>query len=827
MLRNLLVVLCTLALSTATAQRPNGRPDFSKMPANLSITGIVIDSANGSPMEFASVALYHARKDSLISGGITDSKGRFEITQLRPGPYKLVVQFIGYKEITLDRIMLKPGGTSPMDVGTISLPVTDGNLPDVVVVGEKSFMQSAVDRKIYNVDQLISSESSSAAEIMENIPSVQVDIDGNISLRGSGQVTILIDGKPSSLTGFDRQSILDQIPGASIERIEVITNPSAKFDPDGMAGIINIVLKKSKKPGFNGSASATVGTGQKYDGNVALNFRQNKLNMYVNYSYRNDRRESSSWNYRESFFNDSLPFLEQNSLGYRLSASNLIKAGFDYDINKYNNLSVSGNYSARDKGKYSEINYTESDSLLAVQNIYRRDTKNLGAKSSYDIGSMWIKKFSKPAQELQVSANYSTGGGDDNGYFIESYFTPTGVSIDTSELLQQSYQDRLQTLFTMQADYVHPIKENGKFEIGAKSIIRDISNNIDSYTYDYPTNEYLSDTGVANHFKYKEQIHSFYSQLAGQYKKFKLMGGLRLEQAKTNSELVLTGEKFEYDYFSLFPSGTITYEKDKKTSFQASYSRRIHRPSMRSINPFTNISDPANIRRGNPFLSPEYINSMEVGYNYQTKKQTIGFSLFYKDVNNNITRIRAVDTSGVGVTTYVNLAGATNQGIELIYVAYPNRKINFNSSFTLTQIKLDGSNLEGDLNNQGFNWFGRVMGTYKFNKQLSTQVTGMYHSKIIALQGTSTPFFWFDCSVKYSFADNKAHLSLRVSDIFNNRQWEFSSVGEGFSQSMISKRESRIGYLTFTYRFGKSEKSKRRRRGGGIDDGGGMDDFDI
>jgi iron complex outermembrane receptor protein len=844
----LLITIALLTVVLAVSAQPpgggrggerggrGGKMNYASMPAIGTVSGFVLDSLTSEAIQFATIRIYLARKDSLVGGGVTDEKGYFKISEVRPGPHYLKIDFIGYHEKKSFRFMLKPSNLVH-DIGKFQLLPDQSMLDQAEITTEKKFMQSSFDKKIYNVSQLISSESGSASEILEAIPSVQVDIDGNISLRGSGNVTILIDGKPSSLTGFDRAAILEQIPASSIDRIEVITNPSAKYDPDGMAGILNVVLKKDKKQGFNGAISGGYSGNYNYDklwgglnGSANINYRRSKLNLYANYGHRSSDSWRENVSFRETFFDDSLPFLDQYSFGGRSRESHLIKGGFDYDFNEFNVLSVSGNYSIKLSGSTNDKTYKELDPSETLQNLFVRESESIKNSDSYDIGLNHTKKFRKANQELVLQANYSHAEGIDQTDIQEIYFETDSNLLAIEPYLQNNWTNSNSQIITLQADFTTSYKKKGKVEFGYKSILRDINNDFNSETFDSVESVYISDTLLNNNFLYKEDVHALYGTFGNEWKKWKYQFGLRAEMVDMESQLVTTNENFKNPYTSLFPSGNLAYGINEKTEIQVSYSRRIHRPSMRSVNPFTNFSDPANIRVGNPFLRPEYINSYELGFMKYSKKNTFSSSLFFKQTNDVITRLRSVDTSGVGTLTYFNINKAYNYGLELVFITNVKKWLNINSSFTFTQNILDGSNVESDLNIAGITYFGRVMATFKVNKQFSIQASAKYFSGFVSLQGTSGPFTSADLMAKYSFWQNKASFSLRLKDAFNTRQFSYSSVGTGFTQEFSNKRMSRTLNITFSYRFGKMESKRKKRgdRGGRPEDSGGSrDDLDM
>jgi iron complex outermembrane recepter protein len=822
--------LCILLFFLNTALSLNaqeGKPNGGDRPAIGKIYGKVISDQSGEPIEFATVTLYAQRDSSIATGGITDHKGQFSVSEIKVGAYFVKIDFIGFEPLVIDDVKLSPKGSVERDLGTLSLKSSVFDMDVAEVVEETQFMELEIDRKVFNVADNLTTEGNSANEVLQNIPSVEVDMDGQVSLRGSANVTILIDGRPSGLTGSSRQAILDQIPASSIEKVEVITNPSAKYDPDGMAGIINIVLKKNKLQGFHGNVKIGAGTANSYNGSLGLNYRDPRFNIYSNYNYRYRNSFSTRYTETQNFFNDSSITTTQDSRGNHGGGSHSIQLGTDLYINPKTTLSISGNYSPRADSEQDSVLYSTYDLNAILTDSYRRDSEGAEDEQSYDTKLQFRKEFTDRNHYLDISASHSVYSGDGLNSYLEAYYDVNGEPLDSIPLNEQTRSISESQFWTAQADFQKPMPGKGKLELGYKSTIREMNTDFVAEVYDTDAQDYLNDTLRSNDFDYDEAIHAAYATYGRKFGEFGLQLGARYEMAFTKSVLVNTQEVFQNDYQSFFPSGHLSYKVSDQSSFQVSYSRRIDRPGTRQLNPFPNYSDPLNLRVGNPFLKPEYINSYDLSYVLQWKDNTLTASTYYREVNGVVRYIKTVDQMGFSTTTFENIAGSQSLGIELIAVAKLSKIWSINGSVNGYQSRTDGTNLQSGLTVDAFGWDGKLMSTWKFGKEYEVQLSGFYRAPMLSLQGRFNGMYSTDVAMQKSILDGKGSLSLRLSDIFNTRQFSFETVGENFEQHATRKRQSRILNFTFSYRFGKlEEKNFRRGRGGaggGDSEGGEMD----
>jgi len=825
----LLLTLSTLLALTigSSGQKEGGRPGGGgkERPSIGRIYGKVVDSNSNNSIEFATISLVSPRSGNVENGGITDSKGRFDVNEIKVGMYQVVIAFMGYETLRIDGIKLNPKGSVTQDLGTIQLAQSAYAMDQAEIVEEKNFMEIDIDRKVFNVEENITSEGGSANEVLENIPSVEVDIEGNVSLRGSGNVTILIDGRPSGLTGGSTEALLEQIPASSIDQVEVITNPSAAFDPDGMAGIINIVLKKNKLQGAHGNVKLSVGTSDNYSGSLGLNYRNQKFNAFVNYSFRQRNGDSWGTTSRTTTFDDVTSTLNQNQAGFRSGLSHNIKLGTDLYVSPKSTLSFSANYSPREDKNEDSVQYSSFDLDHVLYDYYTRNSSGGGDGLSLDFNAQFRQEFSEKRHYLDIRVNRSEYAGDKLSNFEEIYYDTDLLLLDTVPFSERTITESMNEIWSLSADYVQPMENKGRLEAGWKTTLRTNDSDFLAETLNPLNWSYSNDTTRSNQFVFDENIHAAYIVYGRQFGRWGAQGGLRLETVDMRSYLVNTDDEFKNNYTSLFPSGHLSYEVAEGKTFQLSYSRRINRPRSRQLNPFPNYNDPLNLRIGNPFILPEYINSMELAYAHQWKRNTITASVYYKDVNNVIRRYKTVDSTGVSTTTYRNFAGATNYGIELIGVMKLNSWWSINGSVNGFRTLQDGSNLEGDLNADALGWSGKLMSSWKFDGEWEFQASGRYRAPRVLLQGSISEMYWADFAAKKAILDKKGSIGIRVSDVLNSREFNFYTEGRDFSQSSERKRQSQFVYVTFNYRFGKLEEKPGRGRGerGGGGDFGGED----
>lgn len=795
----LLLVLCSVVMF---GQKPSG--------AKSSITGIVADDQTGKPVEFASISLFDST-GSLLTGAITSSTGFFKLENIPPGITHLEIRFIGYKTFRKEGILVA-GPNQEITIGKLKISENTELLKEVEVVGEKRMVEMAIDKKVFNVEKNITSAGGSATDVLQNVPSVSVDIDGNVSLRGSGNVTVLIDGRPSGLTGSSRSAILQQIPASSIENIEVITNPSVKYDPDGMSGIINIILKKNQKAGANGSISAGAGTREKYNAALNFNYRNGKINAYANYSFRHNPLYGRGTMERENFFTDSTWYLNQYSKSQGTPDNHMLKTGADFFLNDKNTIGFSATYNHKNHADEQTIEYQNFNSSKQLTDLSFRFTDEKNITDNLDVALNYKHSFAASKRSFTLDVLHSTSLDDSKENFRQQVYNIDYTPSVLSPSLQNTFNTRKFLVTTIQSDYIHPLTDKSKLETGVKSILRNIENNFTFENFDYAVNDWQNDPVRNNHYTYEEQVHAAYGTYANSVGKFKYQAGLRLEQAFTESKLVDKDSVNKRDYFSYFPGGHFSYHLTKSHELQISYSKRINRPSVESLIAFMDYDDPLNIRLGNPKLRPEYIHSVELGYAFQNDKHTITSSVYYRQIVDMIQRFRTVDaSSGVATIRFVNYAGATNTGIELVARNELFKWWNITSNLNFFKSIINASNIESDLHNEGFSWSGKMTSNFNLPAGFQVQISGNYRAPTPVALGTMYAMYGVDVGMKKEILKGKGIINLNLSDIFDQRQFGINIVQPEYHHSFTRKRETRIAMLTFTYKFGKGESRQKQK----------------
>lgn len=816
MIKNILLS-AVIVISTLQISFSQGRPQMDGFSGE--ITGKLVDNASGKPMEYGNISVYSMKDSSIAGGSISDAKGYFIVDKLKPGPYKIKIDFIGYSRfVTTAKVNPQ---TPSVNIGTIKLKPASTQLNEVVVSSEKPLVEFSLDKKVINVDKNIVTAGGSATDILRNTPSVSVDMDGNVSLRGSTNLTILVDGRPSMLSGSDKAAILEQIPANTIETIELITNPSAKYDPEGMAGIINIKTKKEKRDGTNGLVTLNYGTWEKYGASLNLNRRTGKFNFYANYDYKNNDRNGKRIQDRIFYMNDTVVSIyDINSTNESYNRSHTFKGGLDYNINPMNSLSLSGTYrmGGHPGGDFNTNKIYDYTNSLVTD--YKRDEVSDEKNNSIDISLGYKKKFEMKDRELTADLYYSSRNEDEENSYIQNNFLPV---YNTPE--QKSNNIGKNSNITFQTDYLTPLNEKSKFGAGLKYMMRSTDDDYKFNNYDTITDYFLVDTNLSNRFKYTDQVIAAYSTFSMEWKKFSFQAGLRAEQTYQFGEQKTMNQDFTNEYFSLFPSAHTSYSLPKDNKLQISYSRRINRPSIHSMNPFIDASDPLTLHTGNPYLKPEFINSYEVGHIKDWKKFSLTSSLFYKQTDNVVSRYRIIDTTGVITVMPINVAKATSYGFDFVVSTSPYKFLRLSGDFSWFKTTLDGSNLDTDLTSSIFSYNGKLNASIYLPKNFSMQLNCMFEGPSVMAQAIRKEFYTFDAGIRKDFKNKKISLSLRVSDIFNTMRFRIVTDDPSLKANMEFKRESRVAYFTLTYRINEGVKQKDRRNqdmnggGGEIDMG--------
>ncbi len=762
------------------------------------IKGKVIDSSTKKVIDYANVSLFSAKDSSVINGTVSNSKGEFIITNVRPGKYYAKISFVGYKSTVITNINIT-SKSQAAELGLVSIVPSSIQMSGVVVRADKEMIVTNLDKQVINVDKDLVSSSGSALDVMQNIPAIQVDIDGNISLRGNSNVTILVDGKPSGFSGLSSNDVLTQIPANSIQSVEVVTNPSSKYDPDGTAGIINIVLKKKSNPGFNGVFNLNAGTGNKYNGTANFNYRTGDLNFFGDIGGRFNQFNRTGLSDRTNTYGSNLNYLDQtNSSKNNFNMGNF-HFGTEYMLNDFNTISGSVQYRRFYSTNSGGISNYQLDSASTLEDYFLTNTSGNRSLQGINYSLDYTKDFEQKGRQLTADIMYLDFSMNSASITDMNYLLTGGsTSSLPSSSINNTYANS-NKLLIIQSNYVQPFSKTSRLEAGFKSSIRNLGMDYNYFNYDPSGNDWINNLGRSNNFSYQEQIHAIYAIYTGSIGGFKFQGGLRGEDAITKSTLLNEGTTYNSHYYSLYPSIYFAYDFSPVDEFRVSYTRRVDRPKPWNLNPFINYSDSLNLSKGNPNLMPQYTDSYEMGYSSFIFNINVYAALFLKQTTGLITRISTLQNNGITMTSFQNIASQKNYGSELVGNGRITSWWNYNANVSYFRTDISDPVYVTGVNGYSYSWTGRANTTLKLDKTLSFQVSYTYNSPTVTPQGRSDALYFTDLALKKDFMDGNLSVTLRATDIFNTRKYSGTTYGTGFSLFSEGQRDSRIYYLGISY----------------------------
>lgn len=770
------------------------------------IKGRIIDAETNQPMDYVNVAVFQKGSDKLFKGEATNASGAFTFKDLKAGIYSIKITFIGYIPIELPITL--SAAHPDADLKTIKLSPDTKRLKEVEVVGQRSQMKFEVDRKVFSVDQNIASAGGSASEVLQNIPSVDVDTEGNISLRNNSNVVVWINGRPSGLSEDNRAQILEQMPAESIESIEVITNPSAKYSPEGSAGIINLVLKKDRKAGYYGSVSAGGNTLGGYNGAVNFNINSGKFDAYAGVGIRGMNFTNTTHTERQSWKNggmDTTSLIQDNN-GKMWGNGTTLRTGVTYSPSASDQIGLTA---------FGMLGNRSNRSTLLSANEKGEITRdrNTGSKSNHDMVEIsldYTHKFNKTS-DLKLYAGFNARDWSDNSWFNQKL--PQSVQEQSSDDTNKEWE--------FQADYSNQLNDLFKLETGYKG-------NINSKYSNVKTSEGLTAGGLTerpdlnNIFDYNENIQALYGTFSGKIDKFSFQAGLRGEYMRYKTETRSETQPIPptlREYWQLYPSAFISYGLPKGNELQLNYTRRVNRPRGRQLNSFRNITDSTNITYGNPNLNPEFSNSIEFNYVKSWEQHTLSASLYYRNTDGVIQQVSFLQGNTL-YQTYENITNSQSSGLELVSKNRLFSILDLTSTVNLYQYKLNGFNYEyvnngisGQVSYAGdksFSWDARIMANMMFRKNFSAQITGSYRSKQVVAQGERLASYNLDAGVRKTFLNRKLNIAITGRDLLNSRKRKNISMGENFYQVSESQFSGRSIGISVTYMFGKNGNSTKK-----------------
>ena len=766
-----------------------------------SVSGNIIDKKTTAPIEFASIQLVQKSNIKSSKIALSNKRGKFSIDSIPPGVYLLKVNYMGFN-VPEKEILFKEGEAT-VNIGTIEMEVATNTLDEVKVTSKKAMLNTSIDRKVYNTSQDIMAQSGSASDILRNVPSVEVDIEGNISLRGSGEMMILINGRPSPLMGKNKAEVLQQIPANTIERIEVITNPSARFRPDGSTGIINIVLKKNVKSGFNGNVTGNIGNKERANASATLNYKTGKWNSFATYSIRQDERNrfgNTDRTFTDSITGATTGFYKETFRSKARPLSHLLRGGVDYTIDTKNSIGISGSYLTTSLTRNDVLNRTFYDKNYVITSQLDRTRNAPAIEYEKDATLYWQHNFDKEDRELRIEATASSQSEDENNYYTNIYYYPIKKTIpDFNSVNQIEYNQQIT------ADYTSPIGEDAKMELGYAGSF--IQQDIDFYTatYDTLTQKLIKNVLLSNRFKFNQSVHAFYGTYYKTIGEFSYSLGLRAEQAFVKSNLVTKDSIINNQYFQLYPTIHLAY-KLKTGELQLNYSKRVNRPEGDDLNPFPEYIDPINLRAGNPYLLPEYIHSVEFGYQWKNKMFTFVPSVYYRYKYNGFTTVITKLNDSVFLTTRQNLSNDQSLGLELIVSAKPTKTITANLSANGFYNTINFGTATAPDKKSIFSMSTNFNASINILPTTMFQFTCIYKSARQTIQGYFDPTFVVNMGLRQELLNNKLSVVATLSDVFSTLKQKSSLTSKFLQQQSLNSRDAQVFYVGFNYRFGRATK---------------------
>ncbi len=782
---------------------------FSQPTSKAKLVGSIIDAQSGAVLSFSSIRIMSEVDNKLVAGNIADENGNFSVS-MPYGNYYALIEFVGYRSFKTDIFKITKENPE-LNLGSIKVLSSSLNLNEVEIRAEKSSMELALDKKVFNVGKDLANAGGTASDILMNIPSVSVDPEGGVKLRGNDNVRILIDGKPSGLVSFKGGAGLQALQSSMIERVEIITNPSAKYEAEGMAGIINIILKKDRNQGFNASIEGVAGNPTNLGLGANMNYRHKKVNFFINYGLTYRKSPNIGSIYQEVFDSDITNISTQNRTGVMEAFNNNIRGGLDYFFNDKNILTASYLFKRSDARRLTNLNYIDYRQTTSdlIRNTFRnQDETEDEPNSEYTL--TYKKDFSKKGQALTAEVKFIDNWERSNQLFGQKAFNKDGSPDKFQTIDQNSLNDEFEKNWIYQVDYQQPIGKVGTFETGIRAGFRDMVNDFVVNEKDAAGN-FLPIAGLKNYFIYNENITAAYGVLGNKKNKFSYQAGLRAEWTDVTTTLRETKEINPRKYTNLFPSVHVTYELSKTNSFQLSYSKRVRRPVYNDLSPFSTFADSRNFFSGNPNLNPEFTNSFEIGHIKYYEKGTLSSSFYFRDTKDKIQSIRLVDNTGFSTTLPENLRGEKSFGFETASQFTVNKWWKLDLSFNFFNAKIDGTNLDKSYKRETYSWFVRQSSRFTLVKGFDMQIRANYEAAQKTIQGKRLPLFYMDYSISKEVFKGKGNLNLNAMDIFNSRIMRYTNAGENFFTEGSSQYRRRQINLTLNYRINQAKNAKKAK----------------
>ena len=779
------------------------------------VTGTITDSETNIPLEYATISVFNVGSEKAVNGVITDSNGEFSI-ELNKGNYDFKVEFISFKIKYYRNITVN----DPLDLGTVELSIDENMLEEIEVIGEKTEIEIKLDKTVYNIGKDLTLKGSSVSDVLDNLPSVEVDIEGNVSLRGNESVRILINGKPSGLVGISSNEALKQFPSESVEKVEVITSPSARYNAEGTAGIINIILRRSKLTGFNGSLSLNSGYPERYGVSANLNYRTKKLNFFNNVGYNTRTSEGSFINETEYYTDQAINnFLNENGVRDSERNSNYLNTGIEYFIS--DKTSLVGSYVSRKSDGFTNNTNNVNQNFNTISKFSERLEKESEIDDTNEFSINLTHDFNKEGHVLTIDYQKEKSSENENGFISNSQLKP----VFTKYLSEKVNTDEIQESELFKIDYVLPIKKDGQFELGFRR-----SNQYQDIDY-LAENEdlngnFINDLNLSNTLIYNEKVNAFYTQYGNKKNKFSFLLGLRYEESKTTVKQLANNTNNVKNYNDFFPTLNLSYQIKENETITFGYNRRIRRARSYFINPFPSKSSATNIFQGNPNIDPTYSNGIDLGYLKRYEKLTLNGSIYYRKETGVFTFISENTGDFVLVNeilvpvlrrTPINLASNKQIGLELNANFTQSKNWRLNGSLNFYESETLGEYMGITYDSKNLTWSGRLSNNLKLFSSVDWQTSFRYRAPQKTAVSERKASIYSNTAFSKDLSKDKITLTFKVNDIFETGKWRIESFNENYkSYSESNWRGGRTLELNLIYRF--NQKKKQSRNSGGYND---------
>lgn len=823
-MKNLKFAISLLLLSVSLLSYAQERPQAKK----VKITGKITEKSTSQPLGYATVTLQNSKRPDVITGGMTDENGVFTI-EANAGTYDVKFEFISFKPIEMKQLAIE----EDKNFGTVALEAEAEMLDAVEIRAERSTVEIKLDKKVYNVGQDMIVKGGTISDVLDNVPSVSVDVDGNVSLRGNENVRILIDGKPSGLAGINIADALKMLPADAVDKVEVITNPSARYDAEGGAGILNIILKKGKNQGINGTVTATTGNPANHGFTGTVNYKTEQFNLFTTqgYSYRKGPGNSMTDTEYLDENGDVTGYLKERRNNERLNKSYNGVLGLEWYLDKSITWTNTLSYRRSSGENPDNVFQYRYDPAMNLQSITNRFSLESDKDENVDFSSNFIKKFKKDGHQLTVDLSFSQSDDDEDADIpSRNVLDGTPISEQRTGNIQKQNRSLLQT------DYVLPIGENSQFEAGYRGNFNDLLTDYSVENFNYGTGDWENDPQFTNTLEYKEKVNAFYSQFGTKINRMSYLVGLRWEDSNIDINQLTQNIYKNKKYNNFFPSAFLTYEFNENSSASLSYSRRISRPRSRSINPFSSLSSNINLFRGNPDLDPSMTDAFDFGYLNKFGKLTFNTSMYFnrtKDAVQYVRNTEIINGTATLVTSPVNVGSEDRFGFEFTLSYNPYRWWRLNSNFNLfrnqtkgnyTYTDLSNNSQTIDFSNTAYSWFARINSKINLPLGIDWQANTTYNAPQTNAQGRSKGIISANLAFSKDVLKDKGTIALNVNDLFNSRKRiTETNLATQNAYSEMQWRERQIT-LSFTYRFNK-KKNEREKQPKRMDSDNGGEDY--